>query len=243
MRSTARFWLPDQGQIQRWRANTEFEPSYLIGILTNSPTVGRTMTQHILDMPWRITNEMRRYLAWPYIRCQFFLHGVQWGSDWRIFGMPIIQRHRGSKIVLGNQLELRSWVSSNPLAPYHPVVLATRKPTARIEIGDHCGLTGATLVAAESIRLGNRVLVGANSTIVDTDFHPLHPHERLQDISNGKHRPVIIGDDVFLGMNCLILKGVTVGRGSVIGAGSVVVSDVPAGVVVAGNPAQILRTL
>ncbi|MCA9996320.1 MAG: acyltransferase [Anaerolineales bacterium] len=138
---------------------------------------------------------------------------------------------------------MRSGYATNPLAPNHPVVLSTRTPNARIQIGKDCGFTGATLVAAESIVIGDRVLVGANSTIVDTDFHPLHPHERMLDILNGQHKPIFIEDDVFIGMNCLILKGVRIGRGSVVGAGSVVVSDVPAGVIVAGNPAKIVRTL
>jgi len=122
-------------------------------------------------------------------------------------------------------------------------VLATRKPTAQIHIGNNCGFTGTTLVAAEAITIGNRVLVGANSTIADTDFHPLQPAARVQDILNGAHKPIVIEDDVFVGMNCLILKGVTIGTGSVIGAGSVVTRDVPPGVVVAGNPAAIVRKL
>jgi galactoside O-acetyltransferase len=59
----------------------------------------------------------------------------------------------------------------------------------------------------------------------------------------GKHAPVIIEDDVFVGMHSLILKGVTIGRGSVVGAGSVVSRDVPPGVIVAGNPAQVIRPI
>ncbi len=166
-----------------------------------------------------------------------------WGSGWKVFGMPIIQRHRGSTIRLGDRLELRSWPSTNPLAPNHPVVLATRTREAVIEIGDDCGFTGTTLVAAERIRIGNRVLVGANSTITDTDFHPLDPVARAQGPCGAACRPVIIEDDVFIGMNCLILKGVIVGRGSVVGGGSVVVRDVPPGVVVAGNPARVIRSV
>jgi acetyltransferase-like isoleucine patch superfamily enzyme len=194
-----------------------------------------------IDTPWRASNELRRLLAVPYIRLMFNLKGVPWGQGWRILGMPIIQRHRGSTIEFGDRLVLRSWVTSNPLAPNHAVVLATRTNQAVIKVGNDCGLTGATLVAAERIEIGNRVLIGTNVTIVDTDFHPLSWQERQQDINRGKYRPVIIEDDVFIGMNSLILKGVRVGRGSVIGAGSVVTKDVPENVVVAGNPAQVVR--
>lgn len=197
----------------------------------------------MFDMPWQATNELRRLLALPYIRLMFAVHGVAWGRRWRILGMPIIQRHRRSTITLGDGVTLRSWRFSNPLAPNHPVVLATRTAQARIQIGDDCGFTGGAIVAAERIQIGCRVLVGANCTITDTDFHPLEAAVRQQDILAGAHRPVVIEDDVFIGMNCLILKGVTLGRGSVVGAGSVVTKDVPAGVIVAGNPARVIRPI
>ena len=201
------------------------------------------MLKQAFDTPWRAANEMRRRLALPTTRLGFRVCGVHWGHGWRVSGMPIIQRYRGSKIELGDNLELRSWPTSNPLAPCHPVVLATRRPEAVIRIGHHCGFTGATIVAAEQIEIGNWVTVGANSVISDSDFHPLNPDERRANPANGRHRPIIIEDDVFLGMNCLVLKGVRIGRGSIVGAGSVVTRDVPPGVVVAGNPAQIVGSV
>jgi acetyltransferase-like isoleucine patch superfamily enzyme len=197
--------------------------------------------QTTLDTPWRAANELRRVMALPYIRLLFWLHGIRWGPGWRIYGMPIIQRWRGSQIHIGRNVSLRSWYSTNPLAPNHPVVLATRSAGAVIRIGDDCGFTGTTLVAAEHIAIGNRVAVGANVTITDTDFHPLDPAERQRDFLAGRHAPVIIEDDVFIGMQSLILKGVTIGQGSVIGAGSVVTDDVTSGTIVAGNPARRLR--
>nr|MDQ3819130.1 hypothetical protein [Acidobacteriota bacterium] len=171
----------------------------------------RTVLKEALDTPWRASSELRRLLALPFIRLIFNLKGVSWGRQWRILGMPIIQRHRGSKIILGDRLVLRSWAASNPLIPNHPVVLSTRSDKAVIKVGNDCGLTGTTLVAFEAIEIGDRVLVGANTTIVDTDFHPIRWQDRQKDINNGAHRPVIIGDDVFIGMNSLVLKGVHIG--------------------------------
>lgn len=197
----------------------------------------------MLDMPWLVTNKLRRLIALPHTRLMFAIHGVAWGRRWRIIGMPIIQRYCCSRIELGDGLVLRSWRSSNPLTPYHAVILATRAPTTLIRIGEDCGFTGVTIVLAERVEIGDRVLVGANSTITDTDFHPLHPAERRRDILAGRQAAVIIRDDVFIGMNCLILKGVTLGEGSVVGAGSVVTRDVPPGVIVAGNPARVVRSL
>lgn len=196
-----------------------------------------------LEAPWRITNELRRLFALPYITLLLRTNGVTCGTGCRWLGAPIVQKVRGSTVTIGQRVTFRSWPVSNPLAPNHAVVLATRKPGAVIQIGDDCGFTGATLVAAERIQIGHRVQVGANSTIVDTDFHPLTAAERAQDFLAGAHAPVMIEDDVFIGMNSLILKGVTIGRGSVVGAGSVVTKDVPPGVVVAGNPARVVKRL
>lgn len=194
----------------------------------------------IVDSPWRACHELRRLLSLPLIRLQFALQSIDWGKGWRIWGCPILQCHRGSQIVIGDYADLRSWPGTNPLTPNHPVVLATRCSGARIQIGHHCGFTGTTLVAAESIEIGNWVVVGANCTIVDTDFHPLAAAERRLHVLDGTHKPIMIEDEVFVGMNSLILKGVTLGRGCVIGAGSVVTRDVPPGMIAAGNPARVI---
>ena len=201
------------------------------------------LTHKIIDMPWRIHNEVRRRAAIPYLKFIFALHGIVWGRNWRVLGKPIIQRHRKSRIELGDGVVLRSWIESNPLVPIHPVVFSTRSDTAIIRVGKDCGFTGTTIVAADHIEIGDRVQVGANTTIVDTDFHPLTPEGRKRNMANGKNKPVIIHDDVFIGMNCLILKGVEIGEGSVIGAGSVVSKDVPPRTMVGGNPARVIREL
>jgi acetyltransferase-like isoleucine patch superfamily enzyme len=85
------------------------------------------------------------------------------------------------------------------------------------------------------------VLVGGNASIVDFDFHPLTPEARAENINAGTAAPIVIEDDVFVGGDALILKGVTVGEGAVVGAGSVVTQDVSPRTVVAGNPAQVVR--
>jgi acetyltransferase-like isoleucine patch superfamily enzyme len=176
------------------------------------------------------------------LKLAFAAHGVRWGRRWRIFGLPRFQLHRGSTLELGDGLQLRSWPASNPLTPNHPVVFATRSANAVIRIGADCGFTGVTLVAAERIEIGDRVLVGANATIIDTDFHPLDPGQRRANINAGAAAPVVIEDDVFIGMNALILKGVRLGAGCVVGAGSVVTEDVAPGTTVAGNPAKLVRS-
>lgn len=160
-----------------------------------------------------------------------------------MIGVPIIQKHRNSIIQIGDHLNLRSTTQSNPLAPAHPVFIATRSAEAQIIIGDHFGMTGGTLCAATSISIGNHVVIGANSIIADTDFHPLHPADRLKAPQSGQSKPIIIEDDVFIGMQSIILKGVTIGHGSMIGAGSIVTRDIPPGTIAGGNPARAVSEI
>ena len=146
-------------------------------------------------------------------------------------------------MLFGPGLCLRSSTRSNPLAPNHPVVLCTWKAGARIEAGANFAVTGGTLCAAESIAIGDNVTIGANCTIVDTDFHPLRSEDRRLKPQEAKTAPIVIEEEVFIGMTCLVLKGVRIGRGSVVGAGSVVTRDVPAGDIIDGNPARVIREL
>src|SRR6185369_1556591 len=104
------------------------------------------------------------------------------------------------------------------------------------------------------IELGSHCLVSWNVGIADSDFHPLEPAQRLVDAKAlapfYKDRPprpklitapVVIADNVWIGMNAVILKGVTIGENSVVAAGAVVTKSVPANVVVAGNPAVVVK--
>ena len=196
-----------------------------------------------LQMKWVLWNEVRRILALPYIWLYFVINRVRWGQGWRILGTPIIQRHNNSQICLGDRLILRSWVSSNPVAPNHPVFLSTRTKGADITIGDDCGITGGSIIAEKQITIGDRVLMGANCLIMDTDFHPLDKETRVKQPKSTPNLPVAIGDDVFIGAQVIILKGTTIGKESIIGAGSVVSGEIPANVVAAGNPAVVIRHL
>jgi acetyltransferase-like isoleucine patch superfamily enzyme len=205
--------------------------------------IDRLMGGQAWDTPWKIQNELWRWLAYPYVRLLFTLNGISWGHGWRFYGMPIIQKHRRSVMRFGPGFSLRSSTRSNPLGPNRPVIICTWQAGAVLEIGANFGMTGGSLCAAERITIGDNVAVGANTSIIDTDFHPLDPELRRVKPSEAKTAAIVIENDVFIGMNCLILKGVTIGQGSVIGAGSVVTRSVPQGVLVAGNPAKLIKDL
>ncbi len=131
-------------------------------------------------------------------------------------------------------------------------VLFNLGPGARVTIGDACSFEEAYLIGEDEIVIGNRVIMGWRATIVDSDFHPLDPVERMADavacspLAQGRprppftNRPVIVEDDVWVGPNAAILKGVRVGAGAFIEPGSVVVRDVPPRARVLGNPAQVI---
>ena len=193
------------------------------------------------DMPWKARNEAWRLLAWPFARLTFAWSGVAWRPGWRLYGVPVVQKHRRSTLTIGAGMELRSTVRSNPLGPAHPVILSTRRPGARLVIGDGFRMTGGSIVCEEAVTIGDRVTVGCNSIVADTDFHPLEVAQRHADFLGGATAPVVIGDDVFIGMNVQVLKGVRLGNGCVIGAGSVVTQDVPPGAIAAGSPARVIR--
>jgi acetyltransferase-like isoleucine patch superfamily enzyme len=199
------------------------------------------MIRQTLDTPWKARNELERLLLLPLAWLGCVGAGVGWGSDWKLYGLPILQIHRSSRVHIGARLTLRSTRRSNPLGPNHPCILSTREPGAVLTIGDDFGMTGGSIVCARHIAIGQRVSVGCNTIIADTDFHPLDPTARQADYLAGASAPIVIEDDVFIGMNALILKGVRLGTGCVVGAGSVVTRDVPPGAVVAGNPAVIVR--
>ena len=200
-----------------------------------------TTLQESLNTPWKARNWVVSWMIYPLARLMIAANGIRWGERWHFYGLPIIQKHRCSVMRFGSGLNLRSSVVSNPLGPNHAVILCTWEPDAVLEIGDNFAMTGGSICAAERITIGRNVAVGANSTIADTDFHPLNPMIRHQRPQESNTAPILIEDDVFIGMNCLVLKGVTIGHGSVIGAGSVVTKEIPPCVIAAGNPARVLR--
>ncbi|QYX34017.1 acyltransferase [Sphaerospermopsis torques-reginae ITEP-024] len=129
----------------------------------------------------------------------------------------------------------------------------------KIEIGEDCYIgEGTRIRSANSIKIGNQVAISDNVTIYDTDAHSLNHilrHKEFVEVViinnlikdakelDVKSAPVIIEDHVWIGFNAAILKGVTIGKGAIIGASSVVTKDVEAFTIVAGNPAKVIKKL
>ena len=167
------------------------------------------------------------------LKCR--IGGAKIGKGLKARGMMRVYRFQCSKIVIGDNCKFNSSSRFNFRGLNHPCIIQTGKEGAFIKIGNGCGFSGVSIVADNEVIIGDHVAVGANSMIGDRDDHP----ERLHTTPN----PVHIGNNVFIGMNCMIMKGVTIGDNSIIGAGSIVTKDIPANCIAVGSPCKVIRTI
>src|SRR5437870_1365999 len=178
-------------------------------------------------------------LLWPLC---LRLWGVTCEANLTLEGLPVIRMAEDGEIRLCKSVRLFSRKRSNPIQLHTPCALILRRPKARISIGDDSALSGTVIVADSSVEIGRRVLVGPNSLIIDTDGHSLSPE--LRRIDRGTFtRPIVIGNDVFIGTRAIILKGTTLGDGWVVNAGAVVSGIFPPRSVVGGNPAKVVAKI
>lgn len=181
--------------------------------------------------------------------------GAQLAGDW--FNGRIPENVEvGSNCVIDSSFGFKHFYSQLPAAlrlgnnvTMWRTSLATER-NARIEIGSNCYLANASIVAVQSIRIGSRVFIAGGVTIADSDFHPLDPALRLADSialspigernlrPSIEARPVVIEDDVWIGYNAVVLKGVHIGSGAILQPGALVSRDVPPETTVCGNPAR-----
>lgn len=177
---------------------------------------------------------------------------VEYGKHLLLKGMPIIFNKKGAVIKIGNDVTVNSGFLSNLVGLYSRTIIITRASGAEIEIGNHVGISGATIYARKRISIGDDTLIGGNVKIFDNDFHPIDPQLRLQqmyaenpgeltDIISTKE--VTIGKNCFIGCNSIILKGTILGDNCVVGAGAVVSGRFENNCIIAGNPARVIRKL
>jgi len=144
------------------------------------------------------------------------------------------------KIVFEGKVTINSSIRSNSAGMAKRFSIYTHKG-AIVIIGNNVGLSGVSIHSRESIKIGNNTIIGANTSIWDNDFHELDWNDRLNRKGNINTAPIIIGNNVFIGEGCRILKGVTIGDRAIVGVGSIVTKDIPADEIWAGNPARFIR--
>jgi acetyltransferase-like isoleucine patch superfamily enzyme len=196
----------------------------------------KSMVNGSINLIDRLGWSLSSFLWSLLLRINFNLKGVKLGRSSKFFGYTKLKRTNGSLIVIGKNLILRSAPTSNLIGVNRPCIITALEREAILTIGDNCGFSGVIIGCFKEITIGNNVMVGANSTITDGDWH-------LNDPRASAPKPIIIGDNVWLGINVTVLKGVTIGDNSFIGAGSVVTRDIPSNVIAAGNPCMILRNI
>lgn len=184
------------------------------------------------DFSWKIQSFWSTFVN--YMKLYFL--DIEHGSKLAFYGAATFKRAPLSKIKIGNNCTFRSKPNSNLIGINRPCMISTLKKQAIIEIGNNCGFSGTVIGAFTEIRLGNNIKCGANTLITDSDWH-------TEDPRSGEPKPVIIGDNVWLGVNVTVLKGVTIGENSLIGAGSVVIKDIPSNVIAVGNPCKVVKEM
>lgn len=170
--------------------------------------------------------------------------GVKIGQNSIFIGIPEVTCKEGSKISIGCEGLFISRCFSTALGINHPIILRTLTSTSEIIIGNNVGISGGAICAAKRITIGDECMLGADVLIADTDFHSIHPKFRKNnDYSYDTASEICLKNNVFIGTRSIILKGVTIGENSVIGAGSVVTSSIPSNVIAAGNPCRVIRKI
>ena len=200
-------------------------------------------------LAWASLELMRVWGQWwgtVRLRCKARLLGVELGKDVRAHGPVGLLRWPGGRICIGSGVSLiSSWRRATAASLKAPTRLRVFGPGASIEIGEGAQLSGVSITArSTAIQIGRQVLLAPNCVIVDSDFHAHWPPEARIHAPGYEHdAPVSIGDHAWIGMDCIILKGVRIGEGAIVGAGSVVTRDVPPRCLAAGNPARVIRCL
>lgn len=177
------------------------------------------------------------------LRLKCRLLGVELGKKVRAHGPVGLLRWPGGKISIGDEVSIiSSWRRATAAALAFPTRLRVFGPGASIRIGAKSQLSGVSITArSQAITIGRQVLLAPNCIIVDSDFHAPWPMEdRAIRPGTENDAPVSIDDYAWIGMGSIILKGTRIGRGAIVGAGSVVSRDVPPGCVACGAPARVV---
>lgn len=166
------------------------------------------------------------------------IRGIKYGKNLTTYGKMFI-RGTGT-IEIGDDVTITSCLETNPIGGDTKTILFA-KENGKILIGNHVGISNCAIVALKEIAIEEDVMIGGNCKIYDHDFHSLNLAERLSVPDVGvKSAPIRIKRGAFIGAHSIILKGVTIGEESIIGAGSVVTKNVPDGEIWGGNPAKLI---
>lgn len=174
---------------------------------------------------------------WSFLnRAICFIKDVKIGNNTKFIGHTYFFRNPISQINIGANCLFNSNDTYNLIGINKKSIISTILPNAELIIGNNCGFSGVVIGCFKSIQLGDNIKCGANTLITDSDWH-------LEDPRSGQLKGIVIGDNVWIGINVVVLKGVTIGKNTVIGANSVVTKDIPSNVIAAGNPCKVIKKI
>lgn len=165
-------------------------------------------------------------------------------KEFRTGGIPYIMVARNGEMEIGKDFAMNNGTKHNPIGCSQPCTFFVDNG-CKITIGDNVGISQTALIAMADITIGNNVKIGGGTALYTSDFHSIDPLIRAssEDIKYKKSAPIYVCDNAFIGARTIILKGVTIGEGAVVGAGSVVTKSIPPREIWAGNPAKFIRKI
>ena len=175
---------------------------------------------------------------------------IFWGNNvhhrsFKTNGVPLVSVAIGGKCTIGNSFIMNNGAKGNPIGCFQKCTIFVGT-NAELIIGNNVGISQTALVCQKKIVIGNDVIIGGGVCVYDTNFHSLNPAHRKNssdDFAYKVMKEVHIEDRVFIGAHSIIMKGVTIGKNSVVGAGSVVTKSIPPNQIWAGNPANFIKSI
>ena len=199
----------------------------------------------IIRLAYRALRKVRflilRQFFTPLTKFLFYINGIKYGNNLKILGFLKIDITKRGFVRVGDNLSINSGHNYNVIGRQQKTIIVV---DGKLTIGSNVGMSSTAIVCKHKISIGNHVKLGGGVCIYDTDFHSLDPKIRRDsnlDKLNAKSAAIVLEDNVFVGAHSTILKGVTVGENSIIGACSLVSRSIPANQIWGGNPARFIR--
>jgi acetyltransferase-like isoleucine patch superfamily enzyme len=204
--------------------------------------------QNILSLSYKLIKRVIFYLRFVFFSrtltlLLMYLNKVTLKDGFSTTGIPFISVSKGGKASIGKNFRIHNTLAANPIGRSQKSVLVVGN-NGMLIIGDNVGMSFTAINCKKLIQIKDNVLIGGGTCIYDSDFHPLNALSRISNVNDDiATASVIIEENVFIGTNSTILKGVTIGKNSIVGACSVVTKDIPADEIWAGNPAKFIRSI
>jgi acetyltransferase-like isoleucine patch superfamily enzyme len=191
----------------------------------------------------KIVAIIKGYFYTPIGKLFFYLNGINYGKGLIIYGLTKINVTRRGEVQIGDNVKINSGDNYNIIGRQQKTIFWVE---GKLKIGNNTGLSSTAIICNHEIEIGENVVIGGNTVIYDTDFHSLKPDIRIdktRDKQEAKKGKVTIENNVFIGSHSTILKGVTIGENSVIGACSLVSRDIPPNEIWGGNPIVFIKKI